>query len=587
MRILLASINAKYIHSSLATRSIQVYAEQTANIQTQRKEFTINQQPSLLLREIYEFHPDVLGFSCYIWNISMVLDLVEEIKKILPETVVFLGGPEVSFDADNLLTKCRADFVIRGEGEKTFVQAMESLQKNGDYSSVPGVTYRDNEGRIVENPPQTPLQLDEIPFVYSDEDMEQFKNKIIYYESSRGCPYRCAYCLSSVEKGVRFLSLERTFHDLQFFLDHKVPQVKFVDRSFNCNPRHALAIWNYLAEHDNGITNFHCEINGDTLDQEAVDFLQTVRKGLFQFEIGIQTTNPDTLEQIHRKNDFDRIADIVGKLQKNNNIHLHLDLIAGLPQEDYQSFGASFNQVYRLGPDQFQLGFLKVLKGSSIWQNQSALGIVSQTKAPYEVLSTPHLPFSHLLRLKMVEEMTEQYYNSNRYRLSMRYLVSLFPTPFDCYQALGDFYHDNRYHTVSHSKEEMYTILYQFLQSALPQADPEVFRQLAKFDIYSHEKAKRLPQWLSSQQSKEEKQRILHFLEREEALERYLPQYQGIHPMQISRLAHLDYFPFHPVTREPVKTVGVFNYRNKDILGNAEVHFLSANSPLFLPTEKP
>lgn len=562
MKIVLTALNAKFIHSNLAVRDIACYAQRQGII-CHILEFTINQQPDLILRTLFEEQPDLIGFSCYIWNIELIKQLAGELKKVLPKTRILLGGPEVSYNAQQILQQVPADFVLRGEGEASFAQLIGAIPSE-DFSKVAGLTYLSEQG-IVSNPAAVPLPMEEIPFVYSD--LEEFKNRILYYESSRGCPYRCGYCLSSIERGVRFLPLERVFHDLQFFLDHKVRQVKFVDRTFNCNRSHALAIWKFLDEHDNGVTNFHFEINADTLDKESVDFLTTVRRGLFQFEIGIQTTNQQTLGEIHRKNDFDRISQIVRRLQSRQNIHLHLDLIAGLPEEGYESFCKSFNDVYALCPDQFQLGFLKVLKGSDIAHRQQELGIVSRDTAPYEVLFTKELSFKEMLRLKMIEEMVEQYYNSNRYKLCLSYLCTLFPSPFALFESLAEFYHRNNYHFVQHSKAETYTILFEFLKQI--GGDSVRFQWLAKHDLFSHEKAKALPAWLDVDLTADLKPQIYAFFHSEELRARYLPEYSGYDPRQVHRMAHLEIFPFNPYTGERQQTAVLFNYKRTDLLGNA------------------
>lgn len=569
MKFILVSLNAKFIHSNLAIRSIQKYTQLHTGIMPEIREYTINQPEELILRELFEEHPDIVGFSCYIWNIDMILRLVVQLKQVAPDITIVLGGPEVSYNSKELLESYPVDMVIRGEGEKTFAELVQALQNKVSLDSVKGLTWKIGS-QLVENPPQPPLRLDDIPFVYDDERMAQFQNRIIYYESSRGCPYQCAYCLSSIEKGVRLLSEDRVEQDLQFFLNHRVKQVKFVDRSFNCNKHHALHIWKYVAEHDNGITNFHCEINGDTLDEESISFLQTARKGLFQFEIGIQTTNEKTLKEIHRKNNFDRISQVVAALQKNKNIHLHLDLIAGLPHEDYHSFGKSFNDVYALHPDQFQLGFLKLLKGSDLERRQKELGITCRKTAPYEVLFTRWLPFERTLQLKMIEEMVEQYYNSNRFKACIRYLETLFPTPFSLYENLAGFYQKKGYHKVSHTKEQAYTILYEFLME-LPKGNLEYFQWLAKFDLYSHEKAKKIPSWIPNDLTTEQKQPIYQFYNQPENIKTYLPDYQNLNGLQIYRMAHLEKFPFHPLTGQRQECYLLFNYRQTDLLGNALV----------------
>ena len=358
MKIVLTAVNAKFIHSSLALRSLKKYAGKYSD-NVFLKEFTINQDTDFILDEIYKEKPDVVGFSCYIWNMGIIAEVVENLKKILPKTIIILGGPEVSYEAENvLLGNSSADMVIRGEGEVTFLELCTYfVDKEGSLSTIDGITYRDENGNILSTPKRKAVNLDDIPFVY--DDITDLKNRIIYYETQRGCPYNCQYCLSSIESGVRFLSEDRVKSDLKFFLDNKVKQVKFVDRTFNCNKKHAMMIWKYIMDNDNGVTNFHMEITADIMDNEILDLLKPARKGLFQFEIGVQSTNPNTIDAIKRNTSFDGLTDIVKKIKDMGNIHEHLDLIVGLPYEDYNSFRNSFNEVYDLEPEQLQIGFLK------------------------------------------------------------------------------------------------------------------------------------------------------------------------------------------------------------------------------------
>lgn len=565
MKIILAALNAKFIHSCLAVRAIQAYAHKEG-IQADLMEFTINHQQDYIIQELFEEQPDLLGFSCYIWNIEIIKNLIRVLKRVLPNTIILLGGPEVSYDSKNILRECPADIVIKGEGELTFSALCTAILNKSSIENVAGITFR-SDLRIIENPPRPLANLDDIPFPY--DNLNDLDNRIIYYESSRGCPYSCGYCLSSAEQGVKFLSLKRVYSDLSFFLENNVRQVKFVDRTFNCDKRRTMSIWRFLAENDNGITNFHFEINADNLDFEAVSFLQTVRKGLFQFEIGIQTTNENTLKEISRKNNMKKISRIVQGLEKNKNIHLHLDLIAGLPGENFDSFGRSFDRVYSLKPNQLQVGFLKVLKGTDMHIRSSKLGLVSSDQAPYEILYTPHLSFADVLELKKIENMVEQYYNSNRFKLTIEYLAHFFPTPSIFFKELAEFYYSNDYHKTNHSKEFGYTVLYELMQEKYF-GDPARFKWIAKYDMYSHEKARRLPEWLDADLSRSRKADIYGFFNIDENIEKYLPQYSGLDGKQIARMAHLEFFPFEPESGEQRQCAVLFNYRKADLLGNAE-----------------
>ncbi|MFZ2538893.1 MAG: B12-binding domain-containing radical SAM protein [Oscillospiraceae bacterium] len=563
MNNLLVSINAKFIHSNLAIRSIKAYTEKNLPITVNIAEFTINQPLDIIMREIYKTSPDVIGFSCYIWNFEYVKQLVRELKKLLPNCIIMLGGPEVSYNPDEVIVQTGADIVMVSEGEKTFCDLMEAITNSKSYSGVRGIVYQ-SEGKIIVNEPATLLNLDEIPFVY-DDDFSNFKNRIVYYESSRGCPFKCQYCLSSGSGGVRFLPLERVCSDLSHFLNGNVRQVKFVDRTFNCDKKNSMAIWHYLSEHDNGITNFHFEIAAELLDDEMIEYLNTVRKGLFQLEIGVQSTNKETLTAIKRITLPDKLTPIIKGLQQGENIHLHLDLIAGLPYEDYNCFKNSFNYVYSLAPDQLQLGFLKLLKGSGLFANKEHYGLKCTNFAPYEVISTDWLSYGEILRLKMVEDMVETYYNSGRYSTLINYLVSLFPQPFDLFESLGDYYDKNNLHLAPHSKVEYYDILFAFLQQ-LNRGEIEHFKWLCLYDIYAHEKAKKLPSWLDVSSASEYKNKFFDFVENQENRANYFSQYAQFDVKQILRLIHFEVFPFNPQNGDNKQTALLFRYVDNEII---------------------
>lgn len=541
MKLLLTAINAKYIHSSLAIRSLRQYASRYGE-QIVTQEFTINQDSDYILEQLYHQKADVIGFSCYIWNREMILQLAENLKKISPQTIIFVGGPEVSYDAKELLSTCPyVDLVIRGEGESTFLDlAGHWIDGTPVLEEIPGITYRLPDGTVAENVPRAPLSLGEIPFVY--DDLSDFSHRIIYYETQRGCPYQCQYCLSSVENGVRFLPEERVKRDLDFFLSHKVMQVKFVDRTFNCNRRHAQMIWQYLMEHDNGVTNFHMEITADLLDDETLALLKKARKGLFQFEIGVQTTNPQTMKAIRRAVSFEKLSQVVQKIKAMENIHVHLDLIAGLPLEDYDSFGRSFDDVYRLEPDQLQLGFLKLLKGSGLRQDAERYDICYRSQAPYEVLSTACLSFEDLCRLKLVEEMVETFYNSPKALRTIQFITTLVSSPFVFFQSLGDFWEEKGYRAVKHNRAEYSELFYKFCCSQkelTPYLD--VIADLLRFDLYLGENARRMPealQW-NAPDTKEAKSRFYHDKEQMEAC---LPHLSGYNAAQLSRMCHIELF---------------------------------------------
>ena len=500
LKILLAACNAKYIHSNLAVYNLKSCSgEYSPNVVI--KEYTINQIQDDILKDIYLEQPDVICFSCYIWNISFVKELVPDLKKILPHVDFWAGGPEVSYDAVEFLKKNPAFFgVMVGEGEETFHELAGYYieRKPENLKEIRGVVFHDETKvpDIVHTGWRELMDLSKVPFAYSN--LTEFKNRIIYYESSRGCPFSCSYCLSSIDKKLRFRDIELVKKELQFFIDNKVPQVKFVDRTFNCKHDHAMAIWRYITEHDNGITNFHFEISADLLREEELALMKTMRPGLIQLEIGVQSTNPQTIKAIRRTMDFEKLKGIVEQIHSFGNIHQHLDLIAGLPYEGYDSFHKSFCDVYALRPEQFQLGFLKVLKGSHMMEMTGEYQILYKNREPYEVLSTAWLTYGEILRLKMVESMVEVYYNSGQFKNTLVFLEKYFDDPFRMYEALGRFYEKKGYSEISHSRMRRYEILMEFAgeQKEIPS---EALSDVMLLDLYLRENLKSRPSFASDQ----------------------------------------------------------------------------------------
>ena len=539
MKILLAACNAKYIHSNLAVYDLRAYASAYQE-HILLREYTINQTKDEILKDIYLTGADIVCFSCYIWNISFVKDLLCDLHKILPETKFWAGGPEVSFDAEAFLRKTpQMTGVMTGEGEKTFLELVHYyVDGEGSLAEIPGIVYRDGE-EIHNNGWRELTDLSEIPFVY--EQLKDFENKIIYYESSRGCPFSCSYCLSSIDKKLRFRDLELVRRELQFFLDHRVPQVKFVDRTFNCRHEHAKEIWRYILEHDNGVTNFHFEISADLLRDEEIQLMSKMRPGLIQLEIGVQSTNTDTIHAIHRHMDLVKLERSVAKIHSFGNIHQHLDLIAGLPYEDYNTFHRSFNDVYEMKPDQLQLGFLKVLKGSLMEQEAQKYGILHKEKEPYEVLSTNWLSYREILKLKRVESMVEVYYNSGQFQNTLEYLVPQFEDAFIFYEKLGAFYEEKGYSEISHSRMRRYEILLEFLKEET-QIDAETAAQYMLYDLYLRERLKKRPSFAADQK----------------AYESAIWAYRKEH--RISRTAHIEVFPGGKAI--------LFDYENRNPLSN-------------------
>ena len=496
MKILLAACNAKYIHSNPAVYDLKAYAAAYKD-SVQIKEFTINQPKDEIMKEIYRSGADVVCFSCYIWNISFVRELIRDLKKILPDTVFWAGGPEVSFHAKNFLEDMpQVTGIMKGEGEETFLAlAGYYLEGKGRLEEISGIVFR-KENEIVDNGFREPVDLDRIPFIY--ENPENFENRIIYYESSRGCPFSCSYCLSSIDRKLRFRSLSLVKKELQFFLDHRVPQVKFVDRTFNCRHEHAMEIWKYILEHDNGVTNFHFEVSADLFREDELELIGRMRTGLIQLEIGVQSANPETLEAVHRKTDLEKLRRNVEKIRSFHSVHQHLDLIAGLPCEDYESFRRSFDFVYSMKPDQLQLGFLKVLKGSLMEENAREYGITCKSQEPYEVLSTRWISYEEILKLKTVESMVEVYYNSGQFQYTLNWLTGFWEDAFSFYEDLGRFYERKGYEELSHSRIRRYEILLEFLHEKPEISVAEAAGRMV-YDLYLRENLKKRPSFAADQ----------------------------------------------------------------------------------------
>lgn len=574
------AINAKYIHTSLAIRSIEAYCKAN-NTYINTKEFTINNDEDDIIREIYKEKPDFLGFSCYIWNINIVLDVISTVKKVLPNTTIFVGGPEVSYDYDYIFDN-GVDLVCIGEGEKTVKEIVDNFNDkkciDKSFENIDGIAFKLNN-KIITTNERDLLQLDEIPFVYKDGVEE---NKILYYEASRGCPYSCQYCLSSLEKGLRFLSQQRVKSDLDFFIKNNVKQVKFVDRTFNCNKKFAIFIWEYLIANDNGITNFHFEISADIIDDDMLNTLKKARTGLFQFEIGVQSTNNETLDEIKRKTNLTKLFDKVTQIKNLKNIHQHLDLIAGLPFEDYNIFKKSFNDVFNLYPEQFQLGFLKLLKGSGLRINAHKYGIVYKDKAPYEVLYTSLIDYDKMNIIKNVEEMVETYYNSGKAINTIRYGIKFFKSPFDFFENFAIHWDQQGFNSISHSKIRLYEIIYKFLLN-VKNIDKNVLNEIVKFDILLNDNIKSLPSWINTNYDQSFKQKEKIFYNNQQNVQKYLPHLQKYDAKQISRMCYFEKFNINIETMinsefeqiEQKETYVLFDYYTKnDLIYKVKYHCL-------------
>ncbi len=563
MNIVLTAINTKYIHSNLAVYSLRAYAREYRGEIT-IAEYTINQQVDEILMDLYKKKPDILCLSCYIWNLTYVEEVVAEFHKLCPNVPIWLGGPEVSYDAKDVLERLpQVTGVMCGEGEATFLEVVSYYhEENIDLKDIFGIAYRGSDGEICQNPWREVLDLSEIPFVY--EDMSQFHHKIIYYESSRGCPFSCSYCLSSVDKRLRFRNLEMVKSELQFFIDHEVEQVKFVDRTFNCKHEHSMEIWKYIKEHDKGKTNFHFEIAADLLSEEELALISQMRPGLIQLEIGVQSTYEPTIREIRRTMQFEKLAKIVGQIQRVGNIHQHLDLIAGLPYEDLETFKKSFDDVYRLRPEQLQLGFLKVLKGSYMEAQKEEYELIYKTKPPYEVRATKWLSFAEVLELKAVEEMVEVYYNSGQFAYTLKKLEEAYDSPYNLYQKLATYYENNDLHLVSHSRVTRYEVLLDFIREFHGEKET-LFRELLTFDFYLRENAKSRPVFAGEYTvSKEE---LSEFYERESKRPTFLAGYENYDKRQLRKMTHIEEFSVDVMGNCQARKVQIlFDYKNRSPL---------------------
>ena len=591
MKVLLAAINAKYIHSNLGIYSLKTYGEKmlkewglAEQVEISLAEYTINHQMEQILQNIYKRKPDVIGFSCYIWNISYVKMILADIKKVLPDVKIWAGGPEVSYHGEAFLKEEPAvDLVMMGEGEITFAHFLKALLEGEELKQVPGLMLRNDDGTFTDTGFRQVMDMSQFPFPYAFMDMKELEHRIIYYESSRGCPFSCAYCLSSIDKKLRFRSLDLVLPELEWFLQAKVPQVKFVDRTFNCKKSHAMAIWQYIRDHDNGITNFHFEIAADLLDKDELDLLSTMRPGLVQLEIGVQSTNEKTLETIRRKTDIGEIRQITAAINSWHNIHQHLDLIAGLPWEDIESFKKSFNDVYKMEPEQLQLGFLKVLKGSYMEELIPDCDLLYSTAPPYEVLQTKWLSYGDVLELKDIEEMTEVHYNSRQFTCTLKELEKEFNTPYEMFSFMAGYYNKNHLSGISHSRIARYEILWKMIQTKLEKSGKyethkncesheirgteenagisgklELYRDLLMTDLYLRENVKSRPTFARDLSSS--KDFVREFFQREEKTPEHLSGYEGYDSRQMAKMAHL----------EPLRdgTYLLFDYKRRDPLSN-------------------
>ncbi|MFV0363393.1 MAG: B12-binding domain-containing radical SAM protein [Suipraeoptans sp.] len=549
MKVLLVAINSKYIHSNLAVYSLKAYAKSTASklsIDVTIAEYTINQNIDEILGDIYLQKPDRVCFSVYIWNVDIVEKLIDEITKIMPKSEIWCGGPEVSYDASDFLRRNEgAAGVMSGEGEETFDELLTGFADSLKFQGINGITYREGNNIIV-NSNRSQMDLNQVPFIYND--ISEFENKIIYYEGSRGCPYSCSYCLSSIDKSLRFRDVKKIKEELQFFLDNKVKQVKFVDRTFNCSSEYAEKIWQYLLDNDNGITNFHFEIAADVLTERELRIIKGMRPGLIQLEIGIQSTNEKTINEIRRKMDFDKVRSNVLTIKGYKNVHQHVDLIAGLPYENLESFSRSFDMVYALHAEQLQLGFLKVLKGSYMEEMKEQYELKYNSHPPYEVLTTKWISYMDILLLKSIEEMVETYYNSGQFKITIDYLETMYSSPFLMYEQIAKFYKANNYFGIKHSRSKRYEILLSYVE-CYHEESKEYFRELLTLDYYLRENAKGRPKFAFEYCLDKDETRAI---------------YNRLEIVPTKNMAHIERFPI-------MKKTYLFDYSKRDPMTNEAI----------------
>ncbi|HSH35915.1 B12-binding domain-containing radical SAM protein [Schnuerera sp.] len=541
MKVILTTLNSKFIHSALSIRYIKSYSDDIVPIELM--EFTVNQNIDYIVGEIYKKNPDIIGFSTYIWNREETLKICEVLKIIKPEMKIILGGPEVSFDGKDILqNNFFVDIVVYGEGEATFRELLKtSLDGKDDYSKVKGIFCREGK-EIIQTPPRPLIEkLDSIPSPYV-EIGDEFKNKIVYFESSRGCPFNCQFCLSSTIKGVRYFDLERVKKDLDSLIKAEVKQVKFVDRTFNANKKYAMEIMNFIIEKNPKNINFHFEVTAHLLDREMLNFIKKAKEGLFQFEIGVQSTNSKTIEAVGRTTDFNKLKLVCKEIKSNNNIHQHLDLIAGLPYENYESFKKSFNDVYEIKPEKIQLGFLKLLKGSGLRKDKDKHNFKFLDQPPYEVLETDYISYREMLKLKGIEDLVEKYFNEGYFKHSLEYLIrNKYITAFDFFEDLLKYWEKNKYHTISHSRNRLYKILLDFyIRKDFDNS--VVFKELMKYDYIYNNNNPNIPRFLERTEVKLIQRNKHNILKNEKLLDKYLNQYKNIATKKIINKIHIEKF---------------------------------------------
>ena len=575
MKILLTTLNSKFIHTNLAIRYLKQMVKDIEDINVDIREYTINNELDFILKDIYTNNYDVILFSTYIWNVNDIVKLCNNLKKVKPNIKIALGGPEVTYDSEEAMKKYDfIDYILYGEGELIFRDFTKNLIGDMKIEDVDGIVYRSNDSIITNKPMKLLENLDLIPSPYEELDKKEYENRIVYYETSRGCPFNCQYCLSSAIEGLRYFSIDRVKKDLKKLIDARVSQIKFIDRTFNANKKFAMEIMKFLMENDNGYTTYHFEVTAHLLTDDMLEFLKDCKEGLFQFEIGVQSTNEKVLDAVGRRDDFKKLSYVVQKIASFRNIHQHLDLIAGLPYEDYSSFENSFNDVFNLGIEHLQLGFLKMIKGTGIRNQADEHEFRYKDYPPYEVLYNKYISYNEILKLKDIEEILERYFNSKNFVLSMRYIIHNYykESPFKFFEEFATYFNDNGYFNASQGKNQLYKILVDFYTDKI-NIETELFKEIVKYDYISLGKTSNVPAFIDKVEVDDFKNRCHLFLQNEGNILKYIPRFENTPAKQIIKYVHFETFKYDilqlkkniTAKLQPKESIILFVYDDKKV----------------------
>ncbi|WLR43118.1 B12-binding domain-containing radical SAM protein [Bacillus carboniphilus] len=510
MHTVLTSLNAKYIHTNLAIRYLKAYASEEFNVSI--TEYTIKDPIMNIVTDLYKRQPEVIGFSCYIWNIKESIEVIKMLKKIDPQLVIIVGGPEVTYDTKHWMeTVPEIDFISIGEGEATFKQFLQAINDKSSIEEVSGLAYRD-DGKIIMNPQRNKIDLKTLPSPFNfKEDLPHLSKRVTYIETSRGCPFSCQFCLSSIEVGVRYFDREKIKEDIRHLMRNGAKTIKFVDRTFNISRSYALEMFQFLIDEHIPGTVFQFEITADIMRPEVIQFLnENAPEGLFRFEIGVQSTNDETNELVKRKQNFNKLTRTVSMVKEGGKIDQHLDLIAGLPEEDYHSFRQTFNDVFALRPEELQLGFLKMLRGTGLRLSADKHQYIFMDTPPYEILGNNVLSFDDIIKIKQVEDVLEKYWNDHRMDETIEFIVcELFDTPFDFFQQFGSYWEVHDWSRIGHQLEDLFYRLYEFIKASSSKQSAQLTKDLLTYDYLRLQKHRpRKSWWKGNTLTKEEQKQI-------------------------------------------------------------------------------